>query len=94
MGWRVGYIAYPDADNSDFLGLQLVKVCTPCEGPEALHWYCDILMLKRESLRACVQVQDTIPIHAAHMSQQVALRSLRAGPQWLNDRIGELKQNR
>ncbi len=25
MGWRVGYIAYPDADGSDFLGLQLVK---------------------------------------------------------------------
>ena len=43
---------------------------------------------------ACVQVQDTIPIHAAHMSQQVALRSLRAGPRWLSDRISELKQNR
>ena len=43
---------------------------------------------------ACAQVQDTIPIHAAHMSQQVALRALRAGPQWLGDRISELKQNR
>ena len=41
MGWRVGYIAYPDADSSDFLGLQLVKVCRSCESPEALHGsYC------------------------------------------------------
>lgn len=51
-------------------------------------------VLEPEALPACVQVQDTIPIHAAHMSQQVALRSLRAGPRWLSDRIGELKQNR
>ncbi|KAK9809123.1 hypothetical protein WJX72_009699 [[Myrmecia] bisecta] len=26
MGWRVGYIAYPDTDGQDFLGLQMVKV--------------------------------------------------------------------
>ena len=26
MGWRVGYIAYPDHDGSDYLGLHLVKV--------------------------------------------------------------------
>ena len=25
MGWRVGYIAYPDHEGSNFLGLQLVK---------------------------------------------------------------------
>ncbi len=40
------------------------------------------------------QVQDTIPIHAAHMSQQVALRALRAAPGWLRGRIDELRQNR
>ena len=26
MGWRVGYIAYPDADGSDALGAQILKV--------------------------------------------------------------------
>lgn len=44
--------------------------------------------------RAGAQVQDTIPIHAAHMSQQVALRALRAGPEWLRGRTSELEQNR
>lgn len=26
MGWRCGYVAYPNLDGSDYLGLQLVKV--------------------------------------------------------------------
>ncbi len=26
MGWRVGYIAYPDADGKDTLGQELLKV--------------------------------------------------------------------
>lgn len=64
MGWRVGYIAYPNFDGSDYLGLQLVKV------------------------------QDTVPIHSAHMSQKVALGALAAGRPWLASQIASLKQNR
>lgn len=28
MGWRCGYIAYPNHDGADYLGLQLVKART------------------------------------------------------------------
>ncbi|KAK9918752.1 hypothetical protein WJX75_006606 [Coccomyxa subellipsoidea] len=64
MGWRVGYIAYPNFDGSDYLGLQLVKV------------------------------QDTVPIHSAHMSQKVALGALAAGKPWVTSQMASLEQNR
>lgn len=64
MGWRVGYIAYPNFDGSDYLGLQLVKV------------------------------QDTVPIHSAHMSQKVALGALAAGRPYLESKMEDLKENR
>lgn len=64
MGWRVGYIAYPNFDGSDYLGLQLVKV------------------------------QDTVPIHSAHMSQKVALGALAAGKPWVASQMASLEQNR
>ncbi|KAK9799726.1 hypothetical protein WJX73_004729 [Symbiochloris irregularis] len=60
-GWRVGYMAYPDQDGTDALGLQLVKV------------------------------QDTVVIHAAVLSQKVAVEALRQGPP---DTIARLQQNR
>ena len=131
MGWRVGYIAYPDHDGSNFLGLQLVKAREarlPQRASVAtfwrqsgLFWCCNKSQLSyRKTLTdrarysssinnvsqqmvtlfalsaacASAQVQDTIPIHAAHMSQQVALRALRAGPEWLTNRINDLRPNR
>lgn len=61
-GWRVGYIAYPDSDGSDYIGLQLVKV------------------------------QDANVIHAAILSQKLALAALTRGvPQ---QEIDSLRQNR
>jgi hypothetical protein len=64
MGWRVGYIAYPDFDADDALGLQLVKV------------------------------QDTVPIHSAIMSQNIALGSLLKGKPYLDERLKSLEANR
>ena len=61
-GWRVGYMAYPDRDGCDSLGLQLVKV------------------------------QDTVVIHAAIISQKLALAALRHGP--MQEEIDSLRQNR
>jgi aspartate/methionine/tyrosine aminotransferase len=64
MGWRVGYIAYPNFDGADYLGLQLVKV------------------------------QDTVPIHSAHMSQKVAIGALSHGRQWVASQLPSLRENR
>lgn len=64
MGWRVGYIAYPNFDGADYLGLQLVKV------------------------------QDTWPIHSAHMSQKVALGALARGRNWVASQLPALRENR
>ncbi|CAL5224308.1 g6975 [Coccomyxa viridis] len=64
MGWRCGYIAYPNHDNSEYLGLQLLKV------------------------------QDTCPIHSAHMSQHVALGALQKGRPWLAGQLKGLEGNR
>lgn len=61
-GWRVGYMAYPDFDGSDDLGLQLVKV------------------------------QDTVVIHAAILSQKLALKALHHGPRQAE--IDTLRRNR
>ena len=61
-GWRVGYMAYPNYDVRDYLGLQLVKV------------------------------QDTVVIHAAILSQKLALATLRHGP--LTKEIQSLQRNR
>lgn len=41
-----------------------------------------------------LKVQDTCPIHSAHMSQQVALGSLRRGRPWLAGQLESLEGNR
>ena len=55
---------YPNHDQSEYLGLQLLKV------------------------------QDTCPIHSAHMSQHVALGALRKGRPWLAGQLKTLEGNR
>ena len=57
-------VQYPNHDQSDYLGLQLLKV------------------------------QDTCPIHSAHMSQHVALGSLQKGRPWLAGQLKGLEGNR
>lgn len=39
-------------------------------------------------------MQDTIPIHAAHMSQKVAVGALAAGKPWLDAQMQALRSNR
>ncbi|MEW5307472.1 MAG: hypothetical protein WDW38_008716 [Sanguina aurantia] len=64
MGWRVGYVAYPDYDGDDAAGSQLLKI------------------------------QDTIPICASTLSQQVALVSLTHGHEYVRANIDGLAGNR
>ena len=59
-----GAVQYPNHDQSEYLGLQLLKV------------------------------QDTCPIHSAHMSQHVALGALQKGRPWLAGQLRGLEGNR
>ena len=61
MGWRVGYLAFPEDSG---VGLELLKA------------------------------QDTIPICAPQLSQQVALGALEAGRPWVQQQLGSVINNR
>ncbi|KAK9825707.1 hypothetical protein WJX74_000024 [Apatococcus lobatus] len=61
MGWRVGYLAFPEDSG---VGLELLKA------------------------------QDTIPICAPQLSQQVALGALEAGRPWVQERLASVINNR
>ena len=61
MGWRVGYLAFPEESG---VGLELLKA------------------------------QDTIPICAPQLSQQVALGALEAGRPWVQERLKSVINNR
>lgn len=39
-------------------------------------------------------MQDTVPIHCAHISQKVALGALAEGRPWLDAQMAALRQNR
>ncbi len=61
MGWRVGYLAFPQDSK---VGLELLKA------------------------------QDTIPICATQLSQQVALGALQAGRPWVKQKLTSVINNR
>ena len=55
MGWRVGYIAYPDHDGSNFLGLQLVKA-RKAHPPTAC--FCGYVLASVWTLLAAVLIKE------------------------------------
>ena len=101
MGWRCGYIAYPNQVKRPCqplpVGLRSLVSgrSVPCRAKWADALACSPAQDGSDYLGLqLVKVQDTIPIHTAHMSQKVALGALAAGKPWLDARMQALRSNR
>lgn len=102
MGWRVGYIAYPDPDGKDMIGAQLLKcqdtVGGPCAGPvsRTLSELPLAPPVQRISIfgdHFCTSCAHTmqICICATQLSQRVALAALQHGQQYKQEKIASLE---
>jgi aromatic aminotransferase len=94
MGWRMGYLAYTDQEfictNGNGNGSSSGNSSSGGSAPPPPATMTTTTTLGGELLK----VQDTIPICPPQLSQYVAIGALKAGREWVKEKVHGLEGNR